>query len=126
MQEDYSHLTSAERKFRTDEAQAILDSTEKIIEFNKALTKLKNTPEYKLVFIDGYFNEFARNIFEEMTNPKQFAIIPLQDCEDTLLGIKALKTYVGFKEYKGTVELEAQTAELKNKDARLVLDAIGF
>ena len=124
--QDYSHLTVDERKIRADEAQVSLEAAEKIIELGDALAKLKATPEYKKVFLDGYFDEFAKDIFEDMTNPPKFAIMPLQDCEDTLSGIKALKSYVGFKDFKGSVEIEMQTAIFNRDEARSVLNAIGL
>ena len=122
---ELNNLTDDQRLARIAESEDIIKNSERIMELGKALEKLKQTDEFKLVFTEGYFNEYAMNIFKEMTNPKQFAVIPLQDCEDTLAGIKSLKTYIGFEGNQGKVELDAQMAKIRRDDARSVLNAIG-
>ncbi len=119
------NLTTEEVKTKVLLAKAVLKTSDKTISRGKALEKLKNTDEYKEVFLDGYFNEYAQHIFKEMTNPKQFAIIPLEDSKDILLGIKALKAYLGFEVHHGVVEHDMQTAFKRKQEAQSTLDEIG-
>ena len=118
-------LSDKEVKIRVDEATKVVEDSLVLMERHKALVKLKGMKEFGLVFEDGYFGDYAQHIFRELTNPPQFAVIPLKDCEDTLSGIKALKAYIGFEANVGKVEQEAQMALVRMNDAQAVLDAIG-
>ena len=120
------NLTDVQRKARVAESEEIIIKANVDIELAKALKVLKGTAEYKLVFESGYFGTYALGIFKEMTNPKQFAVLPLEDCEDTLAGIKALKAYVGFESNPGVVETDAQIAETRRVSAESMLNAIGI
>ena len=119
------NLTDTELEARKVEATDNIVEAEKQIELAKALKKLKGMDEFRLLFTEGYFDKYAQKIFKEMTNPPQFAQIPLENCEDTLAGIKALKSYLGFESNNGTVEQEGQAAVIKLADAEKVLSAIG-
>lgn len=119
------NLTDDQIKTRIRESEQAIMDADKIIARGKALEKLKKTDEYKLVFEDGLYNDYAQSVFKEMTNPKQFAIIPLQDCEDTLLGIKTLKAYLGYENYSGIVETDTQTAMNRKEQAQSVLNTLG-
>ena len=120
-----NNLTDAQKAVRITEAEQTIVEADKKIEIAKALSKMKNSDEFKLVVDEQYFVEYAQEIFKEMTNPPQFAKVPLENCEETLAGIKALKAFFGFESNSGVVELEAQAAEVRKKSAEQVLNAIG-
>jgi len=120
------NLTDVQKKARVAESEEIIIKANVELDLAAALNVLKGTDEFKLVFESGYFDLYAQNVFKEMTNPPQFAKLPLEDCEDTLAGIKALKAYIGFESNLGIVELEARQAELRKVAAERVLDAIGM
>lgn len=123
--EELINLTDDQTKERINAAEKALADANITIERAEALARMKKTKEYKLVFEDGLYGEYAQKIFKEMTNPKQFAIIPLQDCEETLLGIKTLKAYLGHDVYHGVVETDTQMAQNRKKEAQSVLDTLG-
>jgi len=119
------NLTDEQKQVRITESENIIIAAEKAIELAKTLKRFKASKEFKIIIESEYFEEYAKDIFKEMTNPKQFATIPLENCEDTLTGIKALKAFVGFESNLGIVELDAQNAERRKTDAEKVLNAIG-
>jgi hypothetical protein len=120
-----NNLTEKQISAKLVEAEEILANSEKAIHRYKMLVALQKTDEYKEVFDSGYFDEYAQELFSELTNPPQFARIPLKDCEDLLAGIKALKSYVGFNGYRGKLETEAAIAQARKEQAQSVINAIG-
>ena len=123
--ESLNNLTEEQVKLRIADAEKTIVESDKRIARGKMLEKLKKTEEYREVFECGYFDEYANELFQELTNPPQFARIPLKDCEDLLCGIKAMKSYIGFDGFKGKVEQDAENGKLRKEGARTVLNAIG-
>ncbi len=117
------NLTESQKAARVVEAEKIITESDRLIELGTALSEMKASDNYQLVF-DEYFHKYALSIFEEMTNPIQFARVPLKDCEDTLAGIKALKSFLGVSGFAGKVELDAQVAVRRKVEAEAVLDAL--
>ncbi len=126
MEEDlFDNLTDAQKAYRVEEAKADIVKADEAIELLSDLRKLSKMKEFINVINNNFFDKYAREIFVEMTSPKQFATIPLMDCEDTLNGIKELKAFIGFEGNRGKVELDAQVGVDRKKEAQRVLDAIG-
>jgi hypothetical protein len=123
--EIYSNMSDAEKNARIEEAELTVKKSEKLIAKAKALTELKSDKNFKLIFDEGYFSEYAEHIFDELTLPKHFAEIPSEDCKDILEGIKSLKYYIGFNGNAGIVENEAVMATHNLEQAHSVLNAIG-
>ena len=123
--ESLNNLTERQVIEKIAESEKTLVDSEKAIMRYAALVAMQKTDEYKEVFDSGYFDEYAQEMFSELTSPPQFARIPLKDCEDLLAGIKALKSYVGFNGHRGKLETEAAMAIIRRDDAQSVLNAIG-
>ncbi len=122
--ESLNNLTEEQVRLRIAEAeQTIVESETKMKRF-KALDRMKKTDDYKEVFECGYFDEYANELFQELTNPPQFARIPFKDCEDLLCGIKAMKSYVGSSQFKGKVEEESEIWSFRKEKAQSVINAI--
>ncbi len=123
MSEELTNLTEPQRVARVAEAEKIITESDRLIDLGAALARLKSGEDYQLLFGE-YFEQYALSVFDEMTNPIQFARIPLKDCEDTLAGIKALKSFLGVSGFTGKVELDAQLGAKRKADAEFVLEAL--
>jgi len=123
--ESLNNLTERQVIEKIAESEKILVEADAAIARYAALVAMQKTDEYKEVFDSGYFDEYAQEMFSELTSPPQFARIPLKDCEDLLAGIKALKSYVGFNGHRGKLETEAAMALVRRDDAQSVINAIG-
>ena len=120
-----NNLTEEQMKLRIAEAEETMLMADKFIERWKMLDKLVGSDEYRNVFECGYFDEYANELFQELTNPPQFARIPFKDCEDLLCGIKAMKSYVGSNGFKGKVETDSDMWKRRKVDAQTLINAIG-
>ncbi len=120
-----NNLTDAQKVDRLAEAEIHVVEADKWIKRFELLKVLVGSPEYVDVFECGYFDEYAQELFSELTNPPQFAKIPFKDCEDLLCGIKAMKSYVGFAGFKGKVEQDAEMWAGRKEMAQSVINAIG-
>ena len=120
-----NNLTERQVSDKLAEAEQILVDSDAVIARHTALVAMQKTDEYREVFDSGYFDEYAQELFSELTSPPQFARIPLKDCEDLICGIKALKSYVGFGEFRGKLENEAAMALSRKEKAQSVINALG-
>ena len=124
--ESLNNLTPEQIAEKVTEAENTIKMSEVYIARFKSLEVLMKTDEYDIIFNSGFFGEYANEMFEELTNPPQFAKIPFKDCEDLLAGIKALKSYVGITGFPGKVEQDAVKWSQRRDSAQTVINAIGY
>ena len=80
------------------------------VEKGKALARMKQTKDYKLVFAEGYINTEAKKLFEILTDPSGASCYSPEQIHLRLEAISHFKGYVGTKDFPGTVEEDAKYA----------------
>lgn len=82
------------------------------IEMGKALTRLKNNPDFQKVIMSGYIDIEAKKLFTILTDPTGATPYTPEQIHLKLEAISHFKGYVGSRDYLGTVMMEAQQAPL--------------
>lgn len=77
------------------------------IEKGKALARLKKTPDFQLVFMEGYIDTEAKKLFEILTDPTGASCYSPEQIHLRLEAISHFKSYVGTEKHTGTVETDA-------------------
>ena len=89
---------------------SVISEWEADIEKGKALARMKQTKDYKLVFAEGYINTEAKKLFEILTDPSGASCYSPEEIHLRLEAISHFKGYVGTKDFPGTVDEDARAA----------------
>ncbi len=89
--------TNTNLKTELADIDSRIETLNKNIEFGNAVEALHNDPNFKLVILDGYFNEEAERIFGVLIDPNEYKRDMMQNMSDKLGSIRDLKKYFGVK-----------------------------
>ncbi len=83
---------------KLEELDASTEMYKECIAKGEALKRLQNSPDYKLIFTDGYMEKEPERVLGALINPTIYKRETLENLEDMLTGIRQLKAYIGFIE----------------------------
>lgn len=92
-------------KEELEHVDAKIAELENQVELGKAIEELHEHSAFNKVFIDGYFGDEAKRLFEVLTIPSKMKRDSMENIMDKLTAIRNLKDYIGVK------LIEADTAE---------------
>jgi hypothetical protein len=106
--------------------RASIIRNEEAIELGEALKRLKENPDFISVIMEGYVKSEASKLFTILTDPSGSSPYSTEEILLRLEAISHFKGYVGADNFKGTVEIDSETAPLsieRDQDYRKELTA---
>ena len=73
-----------------------LKAAEKAVELGKALGRLAQNPDFKAVFTEHYFKDYAHDQVTCLTKPGMTTRKMRKTITESLVGISSLKSYLSF------------------------------
>lgn len=80
------------------------------IKRGEALERLKSNPDFQAVIVEGYIETEAKKLFDILTDPTGASPYSAETIQLKLEAISHFKSYVGTRDYPGTVKMDATRA----------------